>query len=195
MKNNWILRLFFVCLFWTLISCASDDAPPVAEVDNRVLLVHVNYADGEILGAYEYSFDREYSTFTTSEFFTEPVGTNHGRLAIYYDEVQQLIFEGQVRFMETGGHIIQPSPWILPQNLSMTTAANVVMPVNGFEERWNIMNYEIDYAQKFQNVQRMELVREYLQTNSGQKVKAILWTPIIGIGYEGDWSIIYMLKN
>ncbi|MDO5510439.1 MAG: hypothetical protein Q4F57_07065 [Weeksellaceae bacterium] len=195
MKSNWFLRAMMLIIILIFASCASDDAPDPSEVDNRVLLVHVNYTDAQFLGAYEYSFNRDFNTFHTSQYFTEPAGTNHGRLAVYYDEVQSLIFEGEIRFLEEGGHIVQPQPWLGEQQWQFVTTADVVTPAEGFEEIWNIMNVDIDFAGKWNTVQRMQLVREYLQSNPGQKVKALLWTPQIGVGHEADWSIIYMLKN
>lgn len=185
MKN--IILLFVLTLF----SCAEDNT--IVENDpleNKVLMLQVDYTTNRFLGGKEYVFNETTPSFSIVSEYRQP--NDFGSIKMIYSELNEPLFFGGIHWMGLG-QISIPNEISSPNFFEVTTALDVIAPQQGFE---NLTpdNQATDLV-FWNSLQHLVKVREYLQQNRRDTVKYFLYTPSVGVGNPEDWSWIVFIKN
>ena len=90
----------------------------------------------------------------------------------------------------------------LKENYEIVDLSHPVSPEtphwSGFEpmEERTVYNFEEeDYLEVWDEVQLLNITREYLKANPNQKVNIYLYTPSVGAGDQFTWKCIIFLKK
>lgn len=103
------------------------------------------------------------------------------------------IFDGTLMWMGTG-HINFPQ--LAPGNQYVYLPVNdTLYPVNGFEDVCNPYNHTYDYLPAWLAVQKLDIVRSFIQANPTEKVKLFLYRPSAGGSEPNGWSWIIFMRN
>ncbi len=154
----------------------------------------MDYLTNTFEGGYEYSFDNTPESFTMTKDYRSP--GDFGYIKLYYSEINEMLFYGTIVWMGCG-KMYFPNYLYPAENYDRVETADIVLPINGFENIMNEFQYEEapDYELIYSSVQGLVKTREYLQANPQQKVKLYLYTPSVGVGDPADWDWILFLKK
>lgn len=172
-----------------ICSCSGGLAP---ESENKVLLLQVDYLTNSFEAGKELSFEHSTTTFSVQTEYTEP--GDFGSIRLIYEELNEPIFFGTIHWMGLGERLY-PETLLPKDNFDHVLTADYVSPVNGFEDVFNPAGTTYDYNVPWTAIQGLVLVRTYLESNPGSKVRVFLYTPSVGIGDPADWDWIFIIKN
>jgi hypothetical protein len=157
----------------------------------KVLMLTVDYMTNTFMGGKEFVFSNNSDTFTITHEYRE--GLVFGYFKLFYKEIDEQLFYGTVIRMGTG-QMIFPKDLLVPNQFQTKNTNDTILPQNGFETVFNYYGHT-KYVDVWNVVQHLVKVREYLQSNSNQKVKISLYTPDIGgVNYNIAYWIIYLKK-
>jgi hypothetical protein len=184
----------------------SDVLPPAEK--NQILLLKVDYTTHVFEGGNELTPEKQADTFTISTEYKAP--GDIGNIKLYYSEINELIFDGDIIWMGKGA-IHFPENWWNETNdnkFNHVGTYDLRTPQNGFELISNNGQItEFKYGTFDENettneirsawsvVQGLKIVRDYLQANPEEKVKVYFYQPSVGAGDPADWKWIFILKR
>jgi hypothetical protein len=176
------------------LSCSKVDLKKinVSQTTNKVLMLKVGYTTNNFEGGKEFTFKNPTQSFTIDSEYHAP--GDFGSIKLIYRELDEPLFEGSIIWMGLG-KMTFPSDLQAPSTFNSVLTADVVYPVNGFENVFNLHHETYDYKQAWMSVQDLVKVREYLKSNPNQTVKIFLYTPGVGVGNPAEWDWIIYMKN
>lgn len=193
MKKNVLLNLAVLILF---VCCSTDDEKPLkkdsSSTKNKVLLLKVDYLTNAFEGGIELNYPTNTTTFTITNEYISP--GDFGNIKLKYQELNEILFDGDIIWMGKG-EIKEPKNISPANQFIKVKTTEIVNPAAGFQNVFNPNNEVYDYAPIWLSVQRLALVREYLNSNPNATVKLFLYTPSVGIGDPADWDWIFFLKK
>jgi hypothetical protein len=194
-------KIFFgaACLL-SLFACnkrsSSDAILPPGTVDsscNKILMLKVDFETNVFEEGKEIGFPQTAATTFTTSVIDTPA-SDFGSVKIMYDEVNEPLFYGTITWNGLGQRFIPQS--LLPaSSFNFVLTSDFVIPINGYESLYVGNPPSFSYDQAWANIQGLQLVRQYLQSNPNQQVKVFLYTPSVGFGNPGDWDWYFMLKK
>ena len=186
--------VLLVSIMVTFFSCSTDENnKDISDpIQNKVLLLKVDYQTNVFEGGKELLFDSNQENMTLVNEFVQP--GDFGSLKIIYQEVNATIFDGTIIWMGLG-EMNYPNNLLPPNQFEVTLTTDYILPQAGFENIFNLDNSNYDYDSIWSSVQNRVKVREYLNSNPEATVKVFLYTPSVGIGDPADWDWIFILKN
>lgn len=191
MKNN----IFLICAFLSMFCSCSEESVLNSEdnsTTNKVLMLKVDYLTNTFEGGKETEFAENSSEFTiTSQYIP---ASDFGNIKLKYDEVNEVIFDGDIIWMGLG-QINYPQNLLLANQFETVATADVVFPSAGFQHILPEPNQVYDYNEVWLAVQNLVKVRQYLISNPNGKVKLYFYTPSVGVGDPADWKWIVLMKN
>lgn len=188
-------KLFAFCILsMSVLSCESDnnDPDPVAIDSENVLLLKVDYLTNTFEGGMELGFEGAPDSFTIDVDYQAP--GDFGGIQLYYDEIDEKIFDGTIHWMGLGA-ISFPESFNPPGAFERRLTEDYVTPQAGFENVFNPGNENYDYDPIWASVQSLVRVRSFLESNPEATVKLFLYTPSVGVGNPADWDWILIVKN
>ncbi|MDR0844802.1 MAG: hypothetical protein LBN71_06240 [Tannerella sp.] len=198
-----------VLLFSIGLSSCEDEHNPESNVlpsaeKNQILLLKVDYTTNVFEGGNELTPEKQANTFTISTEYKEP--GDFGNIKLYYSEINELIFDGDIIWMGKGA-IHFPENWWNETNdnkFKQVGTKDYHLPKNGFEQIFDdghITDYKAfdetadDINSAWSAIQGLRIVRDYLQANPEEKVKVYFYQPSVGTGDPADWKWIFILKR
>jgi hypothetical protein len=178
-----------------LFSCSDDNEPIIQDEANKVALLKVDFQTNQFEGGKELEFATS-ENFTISSTYTSP--GDFGDVQLYYNELNEKIFDGTIIWMGTGemsypAEINLPASFvIMNENLEMP-AINMFEPVMYTQSAYYPEN--INYAGIWNSIRNLEVVKTYRSTNPQGKINLFLYTPSVGIGNPADWDWYIFIKN
>lgn len=176
---------------------APANPDPVTEtpVENKVMLLKVNFQDYAFEGGAELTFP-DADSFTISSDYQAP--GDFGSITLNYAETGQPLFMGEIIWAGLG-HMIYPCAMNTPDLFEPLQQAVEMPAVNSFEK----VNYDefaiypevIDYQSIWSAIDNLALVKQYRQSNPSAKVHLFLYTPGVGVGDPAEWDWYVILKN
>ena len=188
MNKSIILIFSIFCLF----SCSRKNKEVLTENNNKVLMLKVDYLTNTFEGGKETSYPTNTSTFTITNQYVAPA--DFGNLKLKYQELNEIIFDGDIIWMGTG-EIKQPQNILPATQFNSVVTYDIVNPTAGFENIFNRGNHTYDYSPIWLSVQGLVKVRDYLKSNPNGTVKIFLYRPSVGGGDPADWDWIIFMKN
>lgn len=174
---------------------APIDSDPAVSLENKVLMLKVDYLTNTFEGGTELVFP-EADTFTISADYNTP--SDFGDITLTYEEVGQPLFAGSIFWNGTGA-MVYPCAMTQPDGFETTPNAVPMPPVSQFEK---VMYHEhafypavIDYQAIWANIDNLVQVKAFRQVNPAAKVRLFLYTPSVGIGNPAEWDWYVILKN
>ena len=191
MRNLILLFIFTI----TLISCNNDYSQIDKNITNSVVLLKVDFLTSTFEGGKEILFPGA-NTFTITHTYHPP--GDFGSVQLYYQELNQLLFDGDIIWMGLGD-VSYPSTIDLPETF---TTVNSNLPLPNLNQFKKVMYDEfayypdtIDYSSIWNSISNLEIVNNYLNSNPNGKINLFLYTPSVGIGNPADWDWYIILKN
>lgn len=173
-----------------LISCTKKENN-FQPAENQVLLLKVDYLSNRFEEGRVLPFSASTTTFTTQVIDTPP--TDFGSIKVMYQELNEPIFYGTIHWMGLGERRY-PEVMVDESYFDNVLTEDLRMPLNGFEEIY-IHDTTSSYSQAWQEVQKLVVVRQFLESNPNEKVRVFLYTPSVGVGNPNDWDWYFILKN
>jgi len=175
-------------------SCSKKNETSPECPDNKVVLLKVDFLTHTFEGGKELTF-RRVPTFTISSNFQPP--GDFGSVQLYYDEVNELLFDGTIIWMGTGQ---MSYPDIENPSVFSTIGQTVPMPdTNLFEkvmyDQFAYYPETIPYQEIWDAIGNLGIVEEYRNFYPLGKVHLFLYTPSVGYGNPADWDWFVILKN
>jgi|SRR5690554_6133273 len=161
----------------------------------QVLLLQVDYTTKEFEGGKELKFINKTNNFTIIHEYLEP--SDFGSIKLMYKELNEPLFEGTIHWMGTG-KMTYPEKLKLANEFDVAITEDYIDPGKGFEPIIIPVIYsfeEEDYLEVWDEVQLLNITREYLKANPNQKVNIYLYTPSVGAGDQFTWKWIIFLKK
>lgn|SRR5690554_6913114 len=178
-----------------LMGCNPDDLITDKESANQVLMLQVDYTTLAFEGGTEFHFEHPEDKFTITHEYVPP--GDFGEVKLFYEELDELLFEGTIHWMGTG-KMIFPEKLQPADKFNAAVTLDLVTPINGYENIFNPDNRDFDHEDYYKvwlKVQQLTKAREYLRATPLQKVKMFLYTPSVGEGDPLTWKwIIYLQK-
>ena len=187
--------LFVLLVFISLFSSCSEENAPTEETQNepnKVLLLKVDYLTNTFQGGKETTYAENSNSFTISHQIVAPV--DFGNIKLKYDEINQIIFDGNIVWMGLG-QILYPQNMLVANQFDAVLTADVVFPTTNFNPILPEPNLSNNYNQVWMAVQNLVKVRQYLISNPTGVVHLYLYTPSVGVGDPADWKWIILMKN
>ena len=186
--------ILIIVLLASFFSC-DDNNDNIDIVSNNVVLLKVDYLTNKFEGGKVLNFS-ETDDFTISTIYKAP--GDFGSIALYYDELNEKLFEGTIIWMGTG-EMSYPSKMDAPNKFS-TTSNNLTMPgIDEFEYiKFNEFSYipdTINYDSIWQSIDNLKIVASYRNSNLTEKINLFLYTPSVGVGDPADWDWFVILRN
>ena len=158
---------------------------------NKVLVVKVDFLTNELESGQILEFGNYIQNITVSKTYQSP--SDFGSLQLNYQETSQPLFSGTINWM-SDGQMDYPNN-LQPANTFTQVPSNTpVFPV-GFDNVHTEDQLIYDFNEAWLKVQKLELVRNFLQSNPNQHIKYFLYTPGLGIGNPAKWDWIVYIKN
>lgn len=182
-------------VFGLLTSCSKEEETITKEnvpTTNKVLMLKVDYLTSTFEGGKETTYPTNSSTFTISKQYDPPV--DFGNIKLTYKELNETLFDGTIIWMGSGG-MNYPQNLILANQFNSVASTDTKNPSAGFQNVFNPNNQNYDYTPIWLSVQKLQKVREYLQSNPKESVKIFLYTPSVGVGNPAEWDWILFMKN
>ena len=192
-------KLCFLFVFTTLIfftgcndcDCDYDDHHHDNTETNKVLMLKLDYSTFALEGYKEFNFNQQTDSFNIIVHYLAPV--DFGYIQLIYKELNQQLFYG-TEVWDGLGHIIFPEYMDPADELESVSTDDVIFPVNGFI---NIhpYSYDLPSLNVWLNIQHLEIVRQYLESNPDQKVYILRYKPSQGGGDPLDWDYYIFMRN
>lgn len=188
MKNIFILCA--ALLLWASCNKKNANSPNYA-APQKLLVLKVDYQTNAFKGAHIFSFTHTDTTFTLENEFDWPI--DNGYVKINYREFNTTVFDASLMWMGTGEiHYPQLSP---ASQFNYLPVSDTVYPISGFADVCNPYQHTYDYTPAWFAIQKLDVVRSFLQQHPSEQVKMFLYRPSAG-GTEPDgWSWIFFLKG
>jgi len=204
-RKKILTRIVLLFLGISFYSCNvnTDDGVKIAE-KNQILLLKVDYTTDTFEGGNELTFEKQTNTFTVSTEYKSP--GDFGNIKLHYSEINELIFNGDIIWMGRG-NIHFPENWWNETNnncFKLVPEKDYWLPKNGFVQINNDASttiYKIpdkttnEIQKAWGTIQRVKIVRDYLQANPEETVKVYFYQPSVGVGNPADWKWIFILKR
>ena len=184
---------FLIFTAFLVVSCSNEQPEP--QHNTNILMLKVDFLTNTFEGGYEFNFKNAPDEFTLSVDY-QPAA-DLGYIKLYYDEIDELLFNGTMVWRGGCGQIDYPA------NLLPASAFDVVSPVrgdgvasDGFEKilaENNLTDATCDAV--WANIKDLSKVVDYLHENPGQKIRIFLYTPSVGRGNPADWDWILFLEK
>lgn len=187
--------LFILFIFVSLFSSCSEENAPTEETQNepnKVLLLKVDYLTNTFQGGKETTYTENSNSFTISH--QSVPATDFGNIKLKYDEINQILFDGDIIWMGLG-QIHHPQNMLAPNQFQIVLTDDIIFPATSFNHILPQSNLSNDYNQVWMAVQNLVKVREYLISNPTGVVHLYLYTPSVGVGNPADWKWIVLMKN
>lgn len=173
----------------------NDDDGMLGNVDNKVVLLKVDYQTHTFEGGKELAFGQS-AGFTIASEYEAP--GDFGSIELIYEELGQTLFEGTIVWMGLGERSYPES--LLAVDDFVTVPEAVEMPSQTLFE--NVMYDEfafypedLDYASLWEAIDNLQIVQTYRASNPDGTVSIFLYTPSVGAGDPADWDYYVILKN
>lgn len=191
MKKSLFVLLVFVSLF---SSCSEENAPDENTTDepNKVLLLKVDYLTNIFQGGKETTYTENSNSFTISH--QSVPAADFGNIKLKYDEINQIIFDGDIIWMGLG-QIHYPQNMLAANQFQIVLTDDIIFPTTSFNPILPQSNLGNNYNQVWMAVQNLVKVRQYLISNPAGVVHLYLYTPSVGVGNPADWKWIVLMKN
>ncbi|WP_422104895.1 hypothetical protein [Winogradskyella sp.] len=194
MKANFS-SVLTILLFLIFVSCADDDDNNI-DPASEVLLLQVDFMTNTFEGGKKYVFDSSVESFTISSNYQAP--GDFGNIALYYDELNEMIFDGSIVWMGTGQRSF-PENLINPDDFQNNTNP-VPMPS---EANFQTVMYDdfayypdtIDYSAIWNSISNLQEVTDFRNNNPNSEINLFLYTPSVGIGDPNEWDWVLFLKK
>ncbi len=172
MKKS-ISILSFLILF---ISCSKDEDVIKQEVkkatlENKVLILKVDFATNTFDGGKELVFDNQTETFTTN-VVVQSNDADGGNIKVFYQELNQKLFEGTQSWT---GQIVFPIDFLPAAAFESALTADYFLPPN-FLNIYNPNNEIFNFESAWIAIQSRIKVRNYMLSNPNQIAKIFLFT-------------------
>ena len=187
--------LFILFIFVSLFSSCSEENAPTEETQNepnKVLLLKVDYLTNTFQGGKETTYTENSNSFTISH--QSVPATDFGNIKLKYDEINQILFDGDIIWMGLG-QIHHPQNMLAANQFQIVLTDDIIFPATSFNHILPQSNLSNDYNQVWMAVQNLVKVREYLISNPTGVVHLYLYTPSVGVGNPADWKWIVLMKN
>ncbi len=168
------------------------DTPIVSNNSTKLLTLKVDYLTNTFEGAIETEYNIYSPTFTVSNLYTSP--GDFGYIQLKYQELNEVIFSGSIIWMGLG-QIQYPINLLPSSQFDSVNTNDIVNPVSGFEDVFNPYNQPFDYSPVWLSIQKLVIVREYLQSNPNATIKLFLYMPSVGFGNPADADWFIFLKK
>jgi hypothetical protein len=187
--------LFILFIFVSLFSSCSEENAPTDETQNepnKVLLLKVDYLTNTFQGGKETTYTENSNSFTISH--QSVPATDFGNIKLKYDEINQILFDGDIIWMGLG-QIHHPQNMLAANQFQIVLTDDIIFPATSFNHILPQSNLSNDYNQVWMAVQNLVKVRQYLISNPNGVVHLYLYTPSVGVGNPADWKWIVLMKN
>lgn len=187
--------LFILFIFVSLFSSCSEENAPTEETQNepnKVLLLKVDYLTNTFQGGKETTYTENSNSFTISH--QSVPATDFGNIKLKYDEINQILFDGDIIWMGLG-QIHHPQNMLAANQFQIVLTDDIIFPATSFNHILPQSNLSNDYNQVWMAVQNLVKVRQYLISNPNGEVHLYLYTPSVGVGNPADWKWIVLMKN
>ncbi len=162
-------------------------------VENKVLMLKVDYTTNTFEGGKEFTFATPTNTFTVTNQYVPP--SDFGSIRLNYSEINQQLFFGTIIWMGSGS-ISYPTDFLPTSSFNIVnTLVAIPYPSSGFENVFNPNNQVFDYNPVWWAIAYREKVILYRASNPNATIKIFLYTPSVGIGNPAEWKWIIMLKK
>jgi hypothetical protein len=162
-------------------------------VENKVLMLKVDYTTNTFEGGKELAFANPSTTFTVTNQYLPP--GDFGSIQLNYSEINQQLFFGTIFWMGLG-QISFPNDFLPASSFGIVnTLVAIPFPSSGFENVFNPNNQVFDYNPVWNAIAYRGNVMQYRASNPNATIKIFLYTPSVGIGNPAEWKWIIMLKN
>lgn len=192
---------FLILISILLLSCNDSDdccvTPPDNFEGNKLAYLKVDYTTNQFQGGMVFSFgDDQPDTFTISSDYHAP--GDFGSIQLYYTPLNELIFDGTILWMGLGEMQFPES--LMSADSFETISQTVSIPDEALLEPVMYDEYayypeEIDYTSIWENIDNLNLVKSFRDSNPESSVKFFLYTPSVGVGNPEDWYWLVLLKN
>ncbi|MEO1032625.1 MAG: hypothetical protein AAFX55_14530 [Bacteroidota bacterium] len=194
MKANFssVLTILLLLIF---VSCSDDDDTNI-DPASEVLLLQVDFMTNTFEGGKKYVFDSNVESFTIASNYQAP--GDFGNIALYYDELNEMIFDGSIIWMGTGQRSF-PESLINPDDFQ-NNVDPVPMPS---EANFQKVMYDdfayypdtIDYSAIWNSISNLQEVTDFKNNNANSEINLFLYTPSVGIGDPNEWDWVLFLKK
>ncbi len=192
MKKYFYLSFLIVGL---LCACTEDNNEQSSNSNNKVVLLKVDFLTNTFEGGKEISFDSN-ANFTISHDYNPP--GDFGDIQLYYQELDELIFDGTIVWMGLGLRSF-PSSLMGPNDFSQTSTGLPLPDTTLFENlMYDTYAYypdSINHQSIWNAIGQLEIVSEYRISNPSEPIHLFLYTPSVGVGDPADWDWYIILKN
>lgn len=173
--------------------CDPAPTPPPARVDDKVLLLQVDYQTNTFEGGSELTFPTTTApTFTVATDYQAP--GDFGNLRLTYQEVNAPLFDGSIVWAGCGARHF-PQALTPAAQFTYSPQPDSVMPGGGYENVFNPNQQPFDYAPVWRAVRGLDKVRTYVASNPTASARLFLYTPSVGMGNPAEWKWILLLKG
>lgn len=180
-----------------LSACKKDNTNFTKDYSgNRLVMLQVDYKTFNFEGGKEFTFDEDTDEFTLKGIYQSP--GDFGGVKLYYDELDELLFEGSVIWMGTGKRSF-------PKKLDKASDfksfdSKVSMPDNDlftgtFEGLPTTEFTDSEKTKIWKAIDDLKLVSAYRELNPDGKVNIYLYRRSVGIGDPAEWDWLVFLKN
>jgi len=189
MKNILLLTILI------LLSGCSSEEQNTKVIQNKVMLLKVDFTSNTFEGGKELIFD-ESTSFTISSIYQSP--GDHGNITLKYQELDEKIFDGAIIWMGTGERSY-PENINSPASFNISSTALEIPNLDLFEtvDYSEFTHYPetINYAGIWNAIDNLEVVAQYRNSNPNSQINLFLYTPSVGGGNPEEWDWYVILKN
>ncbi len=190
------IALFYLaamCLILSSCSCP-DPEENGGTNPNKVLLLKVDYLTQQFESGFEFTFSQPTNSFTVTSNYVAP--GDFGSIELKYEELNAPLFAGTIIWSGTGAQSFPELSNMLPaSSFARTGTEDLIYPQAGFEEILNLGTPAPDFDPIWASVQDIQLVRQYLQSNTNESVKFYAYFPSVGGGDPSLAEWIIIIKN
>ncbi len=192
-----LYRLFFVCvLMASFISCSDNDVNIEEEsTENEIVILKVDYLTHTFEGGKGVNYP-DANNFTITSNYNPP--GDFGDIQLYYDEVDELLFDGTIIWMGLGERSV-PSNLMEADNFSITDMPNPLPDSTLFEkvmyDQYAFYPSPTDYEGLWEAIDQLEIVYTIRNENPNGTIHLFLYTPSVGVGNPADWDWYVFMQN
>ena len=198
------MRGLLLCIASVLIlnSCDTEDSNTALEMEledpvviNKVALLQVDFLTYNFEGGTELEFE-DNANFTITNEYLSP--GDFGFIKLYYEEVDQLMFEGSIIWLGRGERsypeMMEPSSDFPTEPNEFPLPPEEDFEIVAFGDSSNYPN-PIPSNLIWEAIDNLTLVKDYRSANPAANINLFLYRPSVGIGDPADWDWIILLKN
>lgn len=186
-------KITFFLVLALLLSCDSDNESN--DETNKVVLLKIDFLTNTFEGGKEFEFSLS-SSFSISSTYQSP--GDFGDIQLYYDELNEKIFDGTIHWMGLG-EMTYPTEIDIPNTFSTIDDELALPNVNKF----NTVMYDefayypdtIKYENIWNSINNLEIVSSYRHSNPEGEIHLFLYTPSVGEGNPADWDWFIFMNN